>query len=73
VNLNRRHTVRPGITGVWQVEARDSGRFEDLERHDLFYVENWSVLLDLALLVRTVGNVVYRAWRYRRPNDGSWL
>jgi lipopolysaccharide/colanic/teichoic acid biosynthesis glycosyltransferase len=70
--LNRRHTVRPGITGLWQVEARDSERFEDLERHDLFYVENWSVLLDLALLVRTVGGVVRRTWRFLR-GDASLL
>jgi len=61
--LNRRHTVRPGITGLWQVEARDSDRFTDLERHDLFYVENWSVLLDLGLLVRTAGHVLGRTWR----------
>lgn len=65
-NLMRRHSVRPGITGMWQVEARDSVRFEDLERHDLFYVENWSVLLDLGLLARTVGGVVGRAWRISR-------
>jgi len=67
-NLNRRHSVRPGLTGLWQVEARDSERFEDLERHDLFYVENWSVLLDLGVLCRTVGGVIGRAWRLsRRP------
>ncbi len=68
-NLMRRHSVRPGITGMWQVEARDSARFEDLERHDLFYVENWSVLLDLGLLVRTVGGVVGRAWRISRQQE----
>ncbi|MEO5679846.1 MAG: sugar transferase, partial [Acidimicrobiales bacterium] len=72
-NLNRRHSVRPGITGLWQVEARDSERFEDLERHDLFYVENWSVLLDLGLLVRTVGGVVTRAWRIGRHHGDALL
>lgn len=68
-NLNRRHSVRPGITGLWQVEARDSERFEDLERHDLFYIENWSVLLDLALLSRTFGGVLGRAWRLGRAEQ----
>ena len=72
-DLNRRHTVRPGITGLWQVEARDSERFEDLERHDLFYVENWSVLLDLTLLVRTVGGVIRRAWHFLRHDDDALL
>lgn len=69
-NLMRRHAVRPGLTGMWQVEARDSVRFEDLERHDLFYVENWSVLLDLGLLARTVGGVAGRAWRISRNHTG---
>ena len=69
-NLMRRHSVRPGITGMWQVEARDSIRFADLERHDVFYVENWSVLLDLGLLARTVGGVVGRAWRISRNRAG---
>ena len=71
-NLLRRHAVRPGITGMWQVEARDSARFEDLERHDLFYVENWSVLLDLGLLARTLGGVLVRAWRISRREAGSF-
>ena len=72
-NLNRRHSVRPGITGLRQVEARDSERFEDLERHELFYVENWSVLLDLGLLVCTVGGVVTRAWRISRHRGDALL
>jgi exopolysaccharide biosynthesis polyprenyl glycosylphosphotransferase len=71
-DLNRRHAVRPGITGLWQVEARDSARFEDLERHDLFYVENWSVLLDLGLLVRTSSGVFSRTWRFLRHDESAW-
>ena len=69
-NLERRHCVRPGVTGLWQVEARDSERFEDLERHDLFYIENWSVLLDLALLGCTFGGVLGRGWRLRHAHHG---
>jgi exopolysaccharide biosynthesis polyprenyl glycosylphosphotransferase len=64
----RRHFVRPGITGLWQVESRDSGSFEDVERHDVFYVENWSVALDLWLLVRTAGDLLPRAWRAIRTS-----
>jgi exopolysaccharide biosynthesis polyprenyl glycosylphosphotransferase len=56
-----RHQVRPGITGLWQVESRDSPSFADYERCDVFYVENWSVQLDLAILLETVGEVVRRA------------
>lgn len=56
-----RHLVQPGITGLWQVESRDSPSFADYERCDVFYVENWSVQLDLAILLQTVGAVVQRA------------
>lgn len=59
--LLMRHRVRPGITGLWQVESRDSPSFADYERCDVFYVENWSVQLDLAILLQTVGEVARRA------------
>jgi lipopolysaccharide/colanic/teichoic acid biosynthesis glycosyltransferase len=59
--LMLRHLVRPGITGLWQVESRDSPSFADYERCDVFYVENWSVQLDLAILLQTVGTVMQRA------------
>ena len=36
----------------------------------LFYIENWSVLLDLALLSRTIGGVIGRAWRLGRSGGG---
>src|SRR5204863_27335 len=49
--LLARQRVRPGITGLWQVEARDSASFQAYQRLDLFYVENWSVSLDLAILI----------------------
>lgn len=55
-----RHRVKPGITGLWQVESRDDPSFADYERCDVFYVENWSVRLDLMILAQTVGEVVKR-------------
>jgi lipopolysaccharide/colanic/teichoic acid biosynthesis glycosyltransferase len=54
----RRLSVVPGITGPWQVGGRsnvDSGR---MIRLDLDYVENWSVVTDLAILVKTVAVVL---------------
>lgn len=58
--LRRRTAVRPGITGLWQVEARDSPNFRSYERLDLFYVENWTNALDLAIIVTTVPAVLSR-------------
>jgi lipopolysaccharide/colanic/teichoic acid biosynthesis glycosyltransferase len=62
-DLLRRHDVVPGITGLWQVEARDNPNFGAYRRLDLFYVDNWSVTLDLVILVLTLHVVVIRAVR----------
>ena len=55
-----RHRVRPGMTGLWQVESRDNPSFADYERCDVFYVENWSVRLDLMIMAQTVVEVAKR-------------
>lgn len=64
--LTHRHDVQPGITGLWQVEARDSESFDTYRRLDIFYVENWSLLLDLSLLLHTVPAVLERGLRSLR-------
>jgi exopolysaccharide biosynthesis polyprenyl glycosylphosphotransferase len=53
----------PGITGLWQVEARDNPHFGAYRRLDLFYVDNWSLNLDLVILVATVEQVLSKAVR----------
>jgi exopolysaccharide biosynthesis polyprenyl glycosylphosphotransferase len=50
----RRLEAAPGITGLWQVEARTSPSFEDYISLDLSYVNNWTLGLDLRILLRTV-------------------
>jgi exopolysaccharide biosynthesis polyprenyl glycosylphosphotransferase len=54
----RRLDVLPGMTGLWQVEARQDPSFERYLSLDTAYVENWHLLLDLSILVRTVGVVL---------------
>jgi len=54
----RRLDVLPGITGLWQVEARQDPSFDSYISLDTAYVENWSLWLDLKILARTVGVVV---------------
>jgi exopolysaccharide biosynthesis polyprenyl glycosylphosphotransferase len=54
----RRLDVLPGITGLWQVEARQDPSFDSYISLDTAYVENWSFWLDLKILARTVGVVV---------------
>lgn len=56
--LHERLRVRPGITGMWQVSGRSDSGFEEYQRLDLFYVDNWSILIDLGILIRTVPAVI---------------
>lgn len=65
--LLHRHDVPPGITGLWQVEGRDIPDFRAYEESDLYYVENWSPLLDLSILARTIGVVLGRTARHLVP------
>jgi len=55
----RRLTVVPGMTGLWQVEARSNPSFDSYVALDCKYADNWSVWLDLTILVRTL-RVVFR-------------
>lgn len=52
--------VKPGITGLWQVSGRSERGYETRVRLDVWYVRNWSLWLDLVILVRTIGVVVKR-------------
>ncbi len=56
--LRERFKVRPGITGLWQVEARSNAAFNAYRRLDLHYVENWNIGLDLRILLATAEQVV---------------
>ncbi len=50
---HQRLAVTPGITGLWQVSGRSDLTFEEMVRLDIYYAENWSVRLDLEILLRT--------------------
>ncbi|HEY0004010.1 MAG TPA: sugar transferase [Pyrinomonadaceae bacterium] len=50
----KRLDMKPGLTGLWQVSGRNRLPFEEMVRLDLFYIENWSLLLDLKILLRTL-------------------
>ena len=55
-----RLSVAPGVTGLWQVEARDNPSFDAYRRLDLFYVENWGVALDLSIILATTRVLLVR-------------
>ncbi len=56
----KRYLVLPGITGLWQVSGRAELDFDDLVRLDFLYLERWSILLDLTILMRTIPAVLTR-------------
>jgi exopolysaccharide biosynthesis polyprenyl glycosylphosphotransferase len=58
-HMRRRLVVKPGITGLWQVSGRSDLSQDEAERLDLYYVENWSLALDLQVLGKT-GSAVMR-------------
>jgi len=62
-DLLARHRVPPGITGLWQLEARENASFYAYRHLDLFYVENWSCALDLVVLAGTVPSLAARSIR----------
>jgi exopolysaccharide biosynthesis polyprenyl glycosylphosphotransferase len=50
----RRLEMKPGLTGLWQVSGRNRLPFEEMVKLDVFYIENWSILFDLKIILRTV-------------------
>ena len=59
----RRLSMKPGITGLWQVEARHEADFDRWVERDLVYIDGWSIWLDLKILWRTVPAVLAREGR----------
>jgi lipopolysaccharide/colanic/teichoic acid biosynthesis glycosyltransferase len=57
-HVRRRLLVKPGMTGLWQVSGRSDLSWDESVRLDLYYVENWSLALDLAIIGRTIWAVL---------------
>jgi lipopolysaccharide/colanic/teichoic acid biosynthesis glycosyltransferase len=63
-DVRRRLVVKPGLTGLWQVSGRSDLSWDESVRLDLRYVENWSLALDLQILWKTIGAMLYRSGAY---------
>jgi exopolysaccharide biosynthesis polyprenyl glycosylphosphotransferase len=57
-HVHRRLLVKPGMTGLWQVSGRSDLSWDEAVRLDLYYVENWSLGFDLAIILRTLWAVI---------------
>jgi lipopolysaccharide/colanic/teichoic acid biosynthesis glycosyltransferase len=60
----RRLEVKPGMTGIWQVSGRSDLPFDEMVMMDIFYVDNWSLALDIKIMIRTVLPVLARRGAY---------
>jgi exopolysaccharide biosynthesis polyprenyl glycosylphosphotransferase len=60
----RRYNVLPGMTGLWQIAGRSDLSFDDLVRLDFYYIEHWSIWLDISILLKTPFAVFARKGAY---------
>jgi len=56
----RRHEVKPGITGWAQINGRNAISWEDKFKLDIWYVDNWTILLDIKIILKTIWMVITR-------------
>jgi lipopolysaccharide/colanic/teichoic acid biosynthesis glycosyltransferase len=56
--IMRRYSVKPGMTGLWQINGRSDSNFNKRIKFDLEYIENWSLTLDLEILLKTFPVVI---------------
>jgi lipopolysaccharide/colanic/teichoic acid biosynthesis glycosyltransferase len=60
----QRLAVTSGLTGLWQVSGRSNLSFDEMVKLDLYYAENWSLVLDLTIMLRTIPAVLKRSGAY---------
>jgi exopolysaccharide biosynthesis polyprenyl glycosylphosphotransferase len=60
----KRLNVKQGVTGLWQVSGRSELSFEEMIRLDLYYVQNWSIGMDIKILIKTIPEVIFGRGAY---------
>jgi len=61
---HKRLNVKQGITGLWQVSGRSELSFEEMARLDLYYIQNWSIEMDIKILLKTIPTVLFGKGAY---------
>jgi lipopolysaccharide/colanic/teichoic acid biosynthesis glycosyltransferase len=57
-------TVKPGLSGLWQVRGRSDVSYEERVRFDMFYIRNWTIWMDLQIILQTIPTVLFRRGAY---------
>ena len=60
----RRLMVLPGITGLWQVSGRSNLSYEEMIKLDIYYIENWSLWLDIEIMLQTIPTILFAKGAY---------
>jgi exopolysaccharide biosynthesis polyprenyl glycosylphosphotransferase len=60
----KRLNIKQGLTGLWQVSGRSELSFEEMVKLDLYYIQNWSVALDIKILLKTIPTVLFGQGSY---------
>ena len=50
----KRLSVKQGVTGLWQISGRSNLSFEEMVRLDLYYIQNWSIGMDIKIIIKTI-------------------
>ena len=60
----KRMNVKQGITGLWQVSGRSELSFDEMARLDLYYIQNWSIEMDIKIILKTIPTVLFGKGAY---------
>jgi lipopolysaccharide/colanic/teichoic acid biosynthesis glycosyltransferase len=60
----KRMNVKQGITGLWQISGRSDLSFEEMARLDLYYIQNWSIEMDIKIILKTIPAVLFGKGAY---------
>jgi exopolysaccharide biosynthesis polyprenyl glycosylphosphotransferase len=60
----KRMNVKQGVTGLWQISGRSELSFEEMARLDLYYIQNWSIEMDIKVLLKTIPTVLFGRGAY---------
>jgi lipopolysaccharide/colanic/teichoic acid biosynthesis glycosyltransferase len=52
--------IKPGLTGLWQVSGRNDIDYDSRVKLDIYYIENWSIGMDMAIILRTIPALLFR-------------
>lgn len=60
----KRLDVKQGITGLWQISGRSELNFEEMTRLDLYYIQNWSIAMDIIIILKTIPTILFSKGAY---------